>query len=335
MAIKPTKLKLLSKLFLILFLILTTYVGNLVFFPQKLPNAEYRIIINKNENLSKLGLLLEEQKIIKSNYAFKVILKLLSKDKKVTAGMYILKHPISLWGIVQRITNGKPDQISITILDGLTFPQLKQYIDQLDNIKHLTADLSEKDIKNILKINSPNLEGAFYPDTYYIIPNQTDLEIYHQAYGTMQLKVESLFLHRNQFSNINSPYQLIILASLIQKETANNNDMYLVSTVFNNRLKVGMKLQDDPAVFYGLRDKIKITRHDFQIDTPYNTYLHTGLPPTPICIPSLNALISAANPLDKPNVFYFVAIGGGRTKFSATYAEHMGAVSKYLKNSSK
>lgn len=335
MAIKSKKLNLLSKLILILFLIITTYVGNLVFFPVKLPNVEYRIIINKNQNLSKLATLLEEQKVIKSEVAFKIVLKLLNKDKKVTAGMYILKHPISLWGIVQRITNGKPDQISITILDGFTFSQLKQYIDGLDDVKHLTANLNESDIKNILKINLPNLEGVFYPDTYFIVPNQTDLEIYHQAFSTMQLKVESLFMNRNKFSNVPTPYQLIILASLIQKETANSSDMFLVSTVFNNRLKAGMKLQDDPAVFYGLRNKPKIIRKDFQIDTPYNTYLHVGLPPTPICIPSINALISAANPLNKPDVFYFVAIGGGRTKFSETYKEHMGAVNKYLKNSSK
>jgi len=121
------------------------------------------------------------------------------------------------------------------------------------------------------------------------------------------------------------------MASLIQKETSDKMDMYQVSTVFNNRLRVNMRLQDDPAVFYGLNNKEKIIRSDFKTDTPYNTYLHNGLPPTPICTPSQNALNAAANPGDDYKLLYFVAIGNGKTKFSYTYDEHSQAVTQYLK----
>ena len=331
MAFKLRKVSIFYKIILLTFLFFTIYIGNLVFFPEELPTPEFHIIINKNQNLTKLADKLVEQNVIKNRRAFLIVLKLLNKDKKVTAGLYILKHPYSLWGLVQRITNGHPDQISITILDGWTFAQLKQYVDSLDDVKHLTSSQTEKDIQNTLKIKSPNLEGIFYPDTYYIAPNQTDLEIYQQAYNLMQLKMESLYLNRNPSANVKSAYQLITLASLIQKETANSEDMFLVSTVFNNRLKIGMKLQDDPAVFYGLRGREKVTRRDFQIDTPYNTYVHDGLPPTPICIPSFDALNAAAKPLDNTEVLYFVAIGNGRTKFSTSYKEHKTAVNKYLK----
>ncbi|MCE2705597.1 MAG: endolytic transglycosylase MltG [Proteobacteria bacterium] len=324
-----------TKIILLLFLFFTFYIGNLVFFPQQLPSNEYRITVNKNQSLSKLAVLLEDQKVIKSSKVFLYLLELLRKDKKINAGVYILKHPISLWGIVFRLSNGQPDQISITILEGWTFLQLKQYIDTLEDIQHITTNQTETDIKNTLKINLPNLEGVFLPDTYFIAPNQTDLEIYQQAYKLMQLKIESLYSNRSPIAHVNSPYQLLILASLVQKETNNVTDMYLISTVFNNRLRVGMKLQDDPAVFYGLRGRDKVTRSDFLVDTPYNTYLHTGLTPTPICIPGLDALKASANPMDKQNVYYFIGIGGGRTKFSETYKDHMGAVSKYLKKSSK
>ena len=124
----------------------------------------------------------------------------------------------------------------------------------------------------------------------------------------MQQIITLNFNNRNTYTTLKTPYELLILASLIIKETGKLDDMYLVSTVFNNRLRIGMKLQNDPAVFYGLKYKSKIVRQDFKINTPYNTYIHTGLPPTPICIPSLNAIKSAAQPLNKENIYYFIAI---------------------------
>jgi UPF0755 protein len=264
-----------------------------------------------------------------------MILKLLGKERRVTAGLYILNSPISLWGLLKRITSGNPDQISIIIKDGWNFQDLKSYIDNIDKIKHITQNQSESEIKSLLKINYKNLEGLFYPDTYYIAPNQTDLEIYQHAYNKMQQVIESEFINKNIYSVVKSPYELLILASLIIKETGVVEDMYLVSTVFNNRLRIGMKLQNDPAVFYGLRGKSKIMRRDFKINNPYNTYLNEGLTPTPICIPSLNAIKSAAKPLNKSNIYYFVAIGDGRTKFSENYREHKDAIDKYLKQGNK
>ncbi|MFN8770090.1 MAG: endolytic transglycosylase MltG [Neisseriaceae bacterium] len=332
---KVNKVNLLIKIALIAFLAIAIFIGNIVFFPQSLPNGEYNLVVTKNQNLANVAVTLKKQRIIKSSLAFLILLRLLHSDKKVNAGMYILKHPTSLWGLVRRITHGKPDQISVTILDGWTFNQLKQYIDGLEDIRHITKNQTEKNIKSVLKIPEPNLEGVFYPDTYYVVPGQTDLEIYQHAYKMMQLKIESLFLAKNNSASVISPYQMLILASLIQKETSVPNDMYLISTVFNNRLKIGMKLQDDPAVFYGLKGQKKITRKDFQIDTPYNTYMHNGLPPTPICIPSIDALYAAAKPLNKPNVYYFLAIGNGRTKFSDNYQEHKHAINKYIKKLNK
>lgn len=333
MANAPKKTNIFIKLILIAFVIFAIYIGNEVFFPASIPQANYQLVINKEQSIKSLSLDLEAKGIIKNRRIFLFLLRIMHDDKKVTAGLYILKEPMSIWKLIRRITNGHPDQISITLIDGWTSEAVRNYINTLPNIRHITDKMSDTELKNALKIKESSIEGIFYPSTYFIAPNQTDLEIYQQAYQTMMTRLSNLYTTRSTATHYTSPYQLLIMASLIQKETGKIDDMYLVSTVFNNRLIKGMKLQDDPAVFYGLRDRStkKVTHSDFQIDTPYNTYLHFGLPPTPICTPSDNALKAASQPIDKPDLLFFVAVGSGKTKFSDTYHEHLNAVSKYLK----
>lgn len=331
MASQLKKSSIFLKALLVGFILAAIYIGNVVFFPHTIPTKQYQLLIDKNQSLASLAATLEAQNIIHSKRAFLGLLRVLHKDKKVTAGLYIIKSPVSTWSLVSRITNGNPDQISVTLIDGWNFNQIREYINGLPNIQHLSQTMSQDELKSTLRIDLPNLEGVFFPSTYFVAPNQTDLEIYHQAYKLMQNKLSILFTKRSTSAFYTSPYQLLIIASLIEKETSNVEDMYLVSTVFNNRLKIGMKLQDDPAVFYGLAGKSKITRADFQINTPYNTYLHYGLPPTPICTPSEQALQAASQPLNKPDLLYFVAIGDGKTKFSSSYHEHRLAVTRYVR----
>lgn len=328
---KHQKTNITVKIMIALFLFIAVYIGDTVFFPANIPVANYQLVIDHNEDMRKLATSLQDQYIIKSRRAFLLMLRLMHADRKVTAGLYIIKEPISTWGLIQRITNGHPDQISITILDGWTIDDLRNYINNLSDVHHLSIKMTNDELKNALKITEPSMEGMFYPDTYFIAPNQTDLEIYQQAYRLMQEKLSTLYNSKESNTVYHSEYQLLIMASLIQKETSKLSDMYLVSTVFNNRLRTGMKLQDDPAVFYGLHDQKRITRKDFEIDTAYNTYIHEGLPPTPICIPSFAALSAASKPLNQPNLFYFVATGGGNTTFSSTYNEHLHAVNHYVK----
>jgi UPF0755 protein len=331
MAIKIKKSSLIWKSLLISFVIIAFYIAYMVFLPRKIPAQEYQIVIDKNQSMSKLATQLHDANIIPNRRLFLLILRLMHEDKKVSAGLYILKDPISTWGLIARITSGRPDQISITLIDGWSLAQVRDYINKLDNIQHLSTNLSDDELRSMLKITWPSLEGAFYPSTYFVAPNQTDLEIYQNAYKLMQNKLNALYVQRSTSSYYTSPYQMLIMASLIEKETSNPNDMFLISTVFNNRLRAGMKLQDDPAVFYGLGNQKHITRKDFQIDTPYNTYIHFGLPPTPICTPSLNALLAASSPTNNPQLLYFVAIGNGKTKFSSSYNTHVSLVNRYVK----
>lgn len=322
------------KLILLVFVICSIYIGNVVFFPASIPQENYQLIIDKQVSIRVLAHDLEAKGIIKNARVFLFLLRIRRDDKKITAGLYILKQPISTWRLIARITNGHPDQLSVTLIDGWSIGQIRDYINNLENIRHITKTMSNDELRNALKIDAPSLEGIFFPSTYFVAPNQTDLEIYQVAYRTLQSKLVKLYTSKSPNAYYTSPYQMLIMASLIQKETSRLDDMYLVSTVFNNRLKRGMKLQDDPAVFYGLlhgRSDGKVTRSDFQIDTPYNTYLREGLPPTPICTPSYAALVAASQPQNKPELLYFVAIGSGKTRFSTTYDEHLDAVNKYLK----
>lgn len=330
---KQKKTNIFIKLILLIFVVGAIYIGNVVFFPASLPTENYRLIIDRQVNLKTFAADLEGKGIIKNARVFLFLLRIKREDKRVTAGLYILKKPMSIWKLIARITNGHPDQLSVTFIDGWVTSQLRAYVNSLNDIRHITLQMSDDELRTALMIDAPSLEGIFYPSTYFVAPNQTDLEIYQQAYHTLQDKLATLYANRTPQAYYTSPYQLLIMASLIHKETARVGDMYLVSTVFNNRLRKGMKLQDDPSVFYGLRGikDGKIVRSDFQINTPYNTYLRFGLPPTPICTPSDASLRAASQPLDRPELMYFVAIGGGRTQFSDTYNQHMGAVNKYLK----
>ncbi len=325
-----TKFKLLTKILLVGFVLFASIFGYTVFYPHKIPNNSYQLVVDMNESVSGIANDLSEHDIIKNKFIFRGLLRLLRRDRKVAAGLYFLENSMSTWDIVARVTNGKPDQISVTFIDGWSIEQVRNYVNGLSSIQHSTTNFTDEELKSSLKIEYPSLEGLFYPSTYFVAPNQTDLEIYQQAYRLMQRKLTELYTKRSTVSVYSNPYQMLTMASLIQKETSNKEDMFLVATVFNNRIKTGMKLQDDPSVFYGLKHQKNVTRKSFQIDTPYNTYTRFGLPPTPICIPSYEAIVAASQPQDKPELLYFLAIGSGKTKFSKTYSEHKSAINKYL-----
>lgn len=333
---QPTTTHLGIKIFLVVVLIFVALCGYMIFYPRSIPNDSYKLIVAKGDSFSKVAKRLDEANVIPNRQLFVIVARLLGKDRKITAGMYLLNKPLSMYDLIDRLTNGRPDQISFTILEGWNFKQLRRSIDNESQINHLTSAMTESQILSTLKINRTRIDGLFYPSTYFVAPGQSDLEVYQMAYRTMQQKLANIWQTRNESDTVyKDPYELLTMASLIQKETSESQDMILVSTVFNNRLRINMRLQDDPAVFYGLDNKDVITRADFAIDTPYNTYLHNGLPPTPICIPSQNALNAAANPTSDHSLLYFVAIGNGRTKFSTSYDEHSQAVNKYLKKDKK
>jgi UPF0755 protein len=217
---------------------------------------------------------------------------------------------------------------------------MRQAVDAAPNLKHETAKLSDKELlAKILpeasgKYATP--EGLFFPDTYLFAKNSSDLQIYKQAHEMMMKRLKAAWEKREPNLPYTDPYQALIMASLVEKETGQKSERAMIAGVFVNRLKTGMLLQTDPTVIYGMGDKYdgKIRKKDLETDTPYNTYTRAGLPPTPIALPGVQSLAAALTPA-KTDALYFVSRGDGTSHFSVNLNEHNKAVNQYQRQGTK
>jgi UPF0755 protein len=262
--------------------------------------------------------------------------KINKQDTKIKAGEYSLKKGMSSEDILKLFTKGKTLQYQTRIPEGSNFKDLVKLI-KLD--KHLKQTLSDDDYQNIMsKLDTPyqkfKPEGLFYPDTFSYPRGTTDLQLLQRSHKSMLKLLDKEWKQRKPFKGINTPYDALILASIVEKETGHPDDRGKVSRVFINRLEKDMLLQTDPTVIYGMGDNYKgnIRKKDLKKDTPYNTYTRKGLTPTPISIPSAASIKAVFNPAEG-DILFFVAKGNeGRSYFSKSYAEHKKAVIKYLLN---
>jgi UPF0755 protein len=200
---------------------------------------------------------------------------------------------------------------------------------------HQTKGMGSKELLQALSLSYPGDEGLFYPDTYLFDPDDSDLSIYRRAAQAMQKQLSSAWEQRNSSTPLKTPYELLILASIVEKETGRSSDRSLVAAVFINRLNLKMPLQTDPAVIYGIGPKFdgNLRKADLRKDSPYNTYMHKGLPPTPIAMPSKESLQAAMHPA-KSVAVYFVARGDGSSHFSKSLKEHEEAVDQFQRRRS-
>jgi UPF0755 protein len=228
------------------------------------------------------------------------------------------------------MARGDSVKLSVTLVEGWTFAQFKAAIDAQPELKKEAKGWSSKQLLGKLEAKEAHPEGLFFPDTYVYEPGDSDVMIYQKAYRAMQNHLNDAWSKRHEGSPIKSPYDLLKLASIIEKETGHPDDRGLVSAVFNNRMKIGMKLQTDPTIIYGLGSSFdgNLRKKDLLQDGPYNSYTRYGLPPTPIAIPGKNSLLAAAQP-SSSKAIYFVAKGDGRSAFSETLVAHNEAVRKY------
>lgn len=264
---------------------------------------------------------------------FVILARLLGQAARIKAGNYEIESPITRYGLLQKITQGDYTQVVITVVEGWTFRQLRKAMDENPAIKHDTADLSDTDILRRLEIDQPSPEGWFFPDTYHFSSGTSDLSILRRAHRLMLSHLELQWQRRVENLPLKSPYEALILASIIEKETGRAGERPLIASVFINRLRNGMRLQTDPTVIYGMGERFdgNIRKADLTADTPYNTYTRDGLPPTPIALPGIASLSAALNPA--PGKFlYFVAKGDGSSHFSSSLEEHNRAVTKYQKS---
>ncbi len=289
--------------------------------------------IKKGSSIRTVAKQLEQKGIVKPALFFTVLAKLNKQDTKIKAGEYALKAGMSPQQILDTFTKGATLQYKTQILEGKLFTDIVKTIRADPNLKQTLSDDDYKNIMKKLKTDYQQFkpEGLFLPDTYNSPRNSTDLEFLQRSHDALIKEVDKHWKTRTKFKGINTPYDAIILASIVEKETGDPADRNKVARVFINRLQKGMMLQTDPTVIYGMGDKYKgnIRKKDLRTDTPYNTYTRHGLPPTPIATPSKASIEAVFNPADG-DMLYFVAKGNGMSHFSKTYAEHKRAVVKYL-----
>lgn len=263
---------------------------------------------------------------------FVLLARLLGAAGKVKAGNYEINAPISPLALLRKITEGDYTQSAITFVEGWTIRQIRKVLDEHPAVKHDTRGLSEAEIRQRLAPGQPSLEGWFFPDTYHFSSGASDWAILTRAQRLMQSQLAAQWENRAANLPLQTPYEALILASIIEKETGRASDRPLIAAVFVNRLRVGMKLQTDPTVIYGLGESFdgNLRKRDLVTDTAYNTYTRDGLPPSPIAMPGLASITAALNP-PQNKLLYFVARGDGTSQFSRSLEEHNRAVAKYQK----
>jgi UPF0755 protein len=256
--------------------------------------------------------------------------RLSGKARLIKAGSYELAQAVSPWSLLQKLVRGDEALRSITLLEGWNFRQVRAALSKVEHITPSTRGLEADLIMQKLGRPGVPAEGRFYPDTYTFAKGASDLAILQRAMRAMDKKLAAAWALRSADSPLQTPEQLLTLASIVEKETGRASDRPLIASVFTNRLRIGMLLQTDPTVIYGLGESFdgNLRRKDLTADTPWNTYTRGGLPATPIAMPGKAALLAAIAPAPS-KALYFVARGDGSSQFSNTLEEHNRAVNKY------
>lgn len=265
-------------------------------------------------------------------YYFRYLAKSTGKGNQLKIGDYQLQQGMTPTALLDLFTSGKTIAHKIRFLEGWNFKRFREQIQNNPNIEHTLLFVPDDEILAALNLGDEKVfyEGQFFPDTYQFPKQAKDSDIFKQAYQLMQKNLATAWQARDTSIALKSPYELLILASIIEKETSLDSERTQVSGVFHRRLAKGMPLQTDPTVIYGIGDKYNgtIYKSDLRRDTPYNTYTRKGLPPTPIAMPGMSSLLAAGQP-DKGQSLYFVANGTGGHTFSDTYKQHLKAVKIY------
>ncbi|MDW5417475.1 endolytic transglycosylase MltG [Iodobacter sp. CM08] len=274
---------------------------------------------------------LVRQGVIDQPILFLLLARISGKDKQLKAGSYNLSTVLSPWQLLEKLSNGDTTTLTFTLIEGANWRDLRKSLNNNPHLRHDTALLSDAELLAELGVSAISPEGLFFPDTYHVDKGSSDLKLLARSHQRMQAKLDKAWAERSANVQLKTPYEALILASLVEKETGRASDRPLVAGVFVNRLRIGMRLQTDPAVIYGVGESLdgRLRKVDLLTDTPYNTYTRSGLPPTPIAMVGDAALKAALNPAPT-TALYFVAKGDGSSVFSNTLDEHNSAVRKYI-----
>lgn len=290
----------------------------------------YKVKVNPQSSMSSIAMQLSEQGLSINSIVLHIGARALLVGAKLKPGTYLLPTGGSLGKVLLQIARGDRVIESIAIIPGMTIWQLRSVINTHPALIHQTEGMSDRELLQSLNLSYPSAEGIFLPDTYVFDPDESDLNIYRRAAQAMQKQLNQIWDQKEGGLPIKTPYELLMLASIIEKETGRSSDRKMVAAVFVNRLNMGMPLQTDPTVIYGIGPKFdgNLRKADLRKDTAYNTYIHKGLPPGPIAMPSKESILAAAHPA-KSNALFFVAKGDGSSHFSHGLKEHESAVDRY------
>jgi UPF0755 protein len=288
------------------------------------------IEINKGDSFNQITDKLLAQNVELKPFWFKVIAVSENKVNKLKTGEYELIPGSTLPQILALFVQGKTRQYAITFPEGWNFKEVMQEVDNNPNLEHTLHDVDFELLMTQLGVGKTHAEGMFFPDTYFFEKHTSDVALLKRAYDKMQLVLEQEWQHKAETVPLKTPYEALILASIVEKETGVVAERPQIAGVFIRRLQSGMLLQTDPTVIYGMGENYQgnISHKDLKTATPYNTYVSKGLPPTPIAMPGRDAIYASLHP-DNSNNLYFVARGDGTHEFSATLKDHNLAVDSF------
>ena len=289
--------------------------------------------IKPGSSLRSAALEMERAGALREPAVFVAMARLLGETRSIKAGNYELTEPVAPYALLRKIVQGDVTQASVRFIEGWTFREMRKALDEHPQLAHATRGLPDEEILKRLGIERASPEGLFFPDTYHFACGSSDLRVLRRAYRLMQANLDTRWAGRAPGLPLATPYEALILASIVEKETGREDERPLIAAVLVNRLRKGMLLQADPTVIYGLGEAFdgNLRKRDLLKDAPYNTYTRAGLPPTPIAMPGLASLTVTLDP-PASDFLYFVSRGDGTSHFSRTLGEHERAVTKYQRS---
>jgi UPF0755 protein len=315
---------------------LGAWVAHYLWMPLEFSGQTREFVIEQGATLRGVARKLVAAGVIPDTWRFELLGRALKREGMLKAGNYQLDARWSALELLDGITGRASFRLDrLVLVEGWTFRQVRAALDAHEAIRHETTGLRDAEVMQKLGLSAEtHPEGRFFPDSYYFARGTTDTSILRRAATRMQEILERQWADRSDGLPVRAPYDALILASIVEKETGKASDRPLVAAVLVNRLRKGMRLQVDPTVIYGLGEAFdgNLRRSDLERDTPYNTYTRAGLPPTPIAAPGLASIAAVMRPAES-SALYFVARGDGSSHFSESLDEHNQAVAKYQRPS--
>jgi UPF0755 protein len=298
--------------------------------PLQLRDEHVEILVPAGASARAIAQALREQGVDVNVDLFVAAARWSEATQRLRAGRYEVTRGMRIADVIDRLRRGETLKERLTIVEGWTFREMRAVLAAHPLLKRDSEKMTDAQVLAAVGSSEPHPEGLFAPDTYVFDAGSSDLDVLRQAYRAQQARLTRAWEERAADLPMKSPYEALILASIVEKETGQSTERNRIAGVFINRLRIGMLLQTDPTVIYGLGEKFdgNLRKRDLTTDTPYNTYTRAGLPPTPIALPGQASIEAALKP-ERTRALYFVARGDGTSQFSESLAEHNRAVARY------